>query len=285
MKYRQLTPEEQRVILHKGTEAPFAGAYTDHSEKGYYVCKQCEAPLFESSSKFHSGCGWPSFDSEIPGMVYRFTDADGRRTEIVCANCGGHLGHVFTGEGYTPKNTRHCVNSISMTFIDADTYSKNYEIAVFASGCYWGTEYWLEKAEGVIATTVGYAGGKVTAPSYQQVCSGDTGHAESVRVFFNPQKTHYEALVKCFFETHDPTQLNYQGPDRGTQYRSEIFTVNEEQLKIAEKMKKILIEKGYSVVTKIEPLSIFYPERDQHHHHYYAKNGKEPYCHLYEEKF
>ena len=116
-KYNDLTDEEKRVILHKGTEMPGSGEYNQHAEKGVYVCKQCEAPLYESNSKFDGHCGWPAFDDEIKGAVTRVVDADGRRTEIICSNCKGHLGHVFKGEGFTEKNTRHCVNSISMKFI------------------------------------------------------------------------------------------------------------------------------------------------------------------------
>jgi peptide methionine sulfoxide reductase msrA/msrB len=172
---KKLTPEEQRVILHKGTERPFSGKYYAHAEKGVYTCKQCGGELFESSSKFDAGCGWPSFDEQIPGAVKRQIDADGVRMEITCARCGAHLGHVFVGEAFTPKNTRYCVNSISMDFVPADERQPKFappkamktDRAIFASGCFWGTEYYFRRATGVISTTVGYTGGHTDNPTYQ----------------------------------------------------------------------------------------------------------------------
>lgn len=283
--FNDLSDEERAVIIDKATEAPFSGEYDDFFETGIFACRRCNAPLYESRAKFKSGCGWPSFDDEISGAVNRVIDADGRRTEIVCANCNGHLGHVFEGEQFTEKNTRHCVNSLSMKFVPQAQAAKHYATAVFASGCYWGTEHWLFQADGVIATTVGYAGGTIANPTYRQVCSGETGHAEAVRVVFDPTVTSYDALMKLFFETHDPTQKDRQGPDVGSQYRSAVFYKDESQKSTAEKYKSLLEQQGVTVVTQIVPLEAFYPERDPYHQKYYLKNGQQPYCHIYSKKF
>lgn len=280
--YKNLTPEEQRVILRKGTERPFSGKFNDHYEDGTYTCKRCGAELFDSSSKFKSHCGWPSFDDQIQGTVKLQPDADGVRTEILCQQCGGHLGHVFMGEGYTPPNTRYCVNSISLDFDPAAVVQT--ETAIFASGCFWGTQYYLQKAPGVISTQVGYTGGHVDNPTYKQVCTDRTGHAEAVEVVYDPSKTSYEQLAKLFFETHDFTQLNRQGPDIGTQYRSEVFALNEKQRKIATRLIKELRAKGYDVKTTIEPAKAFWPG-EEHHQDYYEKTGKTPYCHIYRKIF
>lgn len=279
---KKLTPEEKKVILHKGTELPFSGKYYSFTEKGTYVCKRCGAALYLSAAKFDSGCGWPSFDEELPGAVKRQTDADGQRTEIVCASCGAHLGHVFLGEGFTAKNTRHCVNSISMNFILAD--AKKTGTAVFASGCFWGTQYYLQQAKGVLSTTVGFTGGHTANPTYEEVCSGTTGHAEAVQVVYDPNLISYEELAKLFFETHDFSQVNRQGPDIGEQYRSEIFYQNEEQRQMAERLASILKAKGFKVATRITAAGPFWKAEDDHQN-YYRKNGSQPYCHLYRKLF
>ena len=283
MHYNKLTPEEERVILHKGTERPFSGIFTQHKEKGTYICKRCDAALFKSDTKFDSQCGWPSFDEEIEGAVKRVKDADGRRTEIICNNCGAHLGHVFTGEGFTDKNVRHCVNSLSMNFI-SDTNNEKTETAYFAGGCFWGVEYFFQKEEGVVSTRVGYMGGHKKNPTYKEVCSGSTGHAEAIEVVYDPARTTYEKLTRLFFEIHDPTQGNRQGPDIGTQYRSAIFYVTDEQKQIAQKLIDTLQEKGYEVATEINRADTFWGA-EKYHQDYYALNGHKPYCHVFTKRF
>jgi len=287
MKYNPLTTEEQAVILHKATERPFSGEYENNYAKGTYVCKQCDAPLYRSEDKFDAHCGWPSFDDEIPGAVKRIPDADGKRTEIICANCGAHLGHVFIGEGFTAKNTRYCVNSISMKFIPAAETKENKntnETAYFASGCFWGTQYHFMKAKGVISTIVGYMGGHTSNPTYKEVCTGTTGHVETTEVVFDKSKTSYEDMIKLFFETHDFTQVGGQGPDIGDQYRSVIFYTSDEQKRIAEKYIGILSEKGYKVATLLLPAPKFW-KGEEYHQEYYEKKHGTPYCHIYRKIF
>jgi peptide methionine sulfoxide reductase msrA/msrB len=276
--HKKLTPEEENVIVEKGTERPFTGKYNDFYENGLYICKRCGFPLFESKSKFKSECGWPSFDDQIPGAVLSQPDADGFRTENLCANCGAHLGHIFTGEGYTEKNVRYCINSVSMEFVH------NGQRAVFAGGCFWGVEHLFKKTPGVISITSGYTGGKTEKPTYEEVCTGKTGHAEAVEIVFDPNKTNYEKLAKLFFEIHDFTQVNRQGPDVGLQYRSAIFHLDDQQKKTAEKLVKILKEKGYDVKTEITQAKTFWPA-EQYHQDYYTKTGKKPYCHVYRKIF
>jgi peptide methionine sulfoxide reductase msrA/msrB len=284
MQFNELTPEEERVIVHKGTEMPFTGKYYKHNDDGTYTCRRCNAPLYESTDKFESGCGWPSFDDAIPGAVKQVPDVDGRRTEIVCASCGGHLGHVFFGEGYTDKDTRFCVNSVSLDFVAEGTETIKQAMAYFAGGCFWGMEYFFEKADGVIDARSGFMGGDKKNPNYKEVCAGNTGHAEVIEVAYDPTKTNYETLARLFFEIHDPTQVNRQGPDVGYQYRSAIYYVNDEQKQVAERLIGILKEQGYKVVTEVTKADTFWVAED-YHQDYYEKNGHQPYCHGYTKRF
>lgn len=283
-KYVQLTPEEAQVMLHRGTEAPFVGAYVNTTEKGTYYCKQCHAPLFRSSDKFSSDCGWPSFDDAIKGALKFQLDPDGQRMEVLCANCGAHLGHLFLNEGFTPKEKRYCINSIAMVFVPFKKIEP-LQTAYFAAGCFWGSEYFFSQQKGVVKTTVGYMGGKVKNPTYEEVSSHTTGHFETVKVEFNPQIVSYEALVKLFFEMHDFTQTNGQGVDIGPQYRSVIFYNSPYQRQVAETVMHSLTIRGYHVATMLIPVTTFWKAED-YHQHYYETQGGMPACHrLNEELF
>ncbi|MFZ0219057.1 MAG: bifunctional methionine sulfoxide reductase B/A protein [Candidatus Aquirickettsiella sp.] len=292
---KKLSPEEEKVILLKGTEPAYSGKYYRFYEKGDYTCKHCGALLYHSSAKFDSGCGWPSFDDEIPEAIKRIPDSDGHRTEITCAKCGAHLGHVFLGESLTPKNIRHCVNSISLEFIPENPSKKDLdenwdkknpetETAIFAGGCFWGVEHLMKQLPGVISVTSGYIGGNKSNPTYEEVCNQHTGHAEAVEIIFDSSKVNYETLTKQFFEIHNPEQLNRQGPDKGDRYRSEIFYTNPAQQKIALKLINILKDKGFQIVTKVSPATKFW-KAENYHQNYYEKNQKQPYCHFYGKKF
>lgn len=229
MPYNKLTPEQERVIVHKGTERPFTGEYDDHKEAGTYVCRRCEAPLYESTSKFDSGCGWPSFDDEIPGAIKREVDADGRRTEILCATCGGHLGHVFTGERLTQNNTRHCVNSASLKFVPR-FFESNYEKITLAAGDFKTQAPKFYDLEGVIAVRLGYMGGEATFPHHIKVAQGKTGHTEVMEVAYRPDIISLEDLLQHFFELHD----YQQGFQPSSPKRSAIFLHKEAQRPVAE---------------------------------------------------
>jgi len=283
IKTASLPPELLHIIRDKATEYPFTGTYTDLEQAGSYLCRQCGLALFRAQTKFHSGCGWPSFDEEIAGAVKQLPDKDGKRTEILCARCDGHLGHVFTGEGFTSKNLRHCVNSASLDFV-ADLSVTDTEEAIFAAGCFWGVEYYFKKLAGVIKTEVGYTGGHKDKPTYNEVCAHQTGHYEAIRVLYDPSQISYELLTRYFFEIHDPTHTNGQGPDIGQQYLSTIFCYNDEQKNIAQRLITQLKNKGFAVATRVLAVKPFWSAED-FHQDYYGKTGKNPYCHTYVKRF
>ncbi len=278
MKLNKLTRQEEDIIVRKGTEPPFTGQYGNFFREGKYVCRRCNAPLYLSRDKFDAHCGWPSFDQEIKGRVKRIPDADGQRTEIQCAACGAHLGHVFLGEQMTPKNARHCVNSLSMKFIPKEELK--LETIVFGGGCFWCTEAVFLMFPGVFSVNSGYAGGAKENPTYHEVSSGSTGHAEVVKIEFGPKEISLKELLEIFFAAHDPTTPNRQGADFGSQYRSIILCTNEKQKKEAEKyIKAAQKEFQHPIVTEVDNLDKFYPA-EGYHMHYYENNRNQPYCRL-----
>jgi peptide methionine sulfoxide reductase msrA/msrB len=283
LKTNSLPPAIAAIVRDKATEQPFTGEYESYDQPGTYLCRQCGLALYRSFAKFHSGCGWASFDEEINSAVKHQTDQDGRRTEILCARCDAHLGHVFHGEQFNDKNTRHCVNSLSLDFV-RDLEIKDTQEAIYAAGCFWGVEYYFKKLPGVLKVEVGYSGGDHDEPTYESVCDHHTGHFEVVRVVFDPTIITYEALTKYFFEIHDPTQTDGQGPDHGEQYLSRIFYFDEEQKNIAEKVMQQLTNKGYVLATQLLPVNIFWKAED-YHQNYYDRTGSKPYCHQWTQRF
>jgi peptide methionine sulfoxide reductase msrA/msrB len=282
-KYAALTPEVFNIIKNKHTEKPFSNKYNEQKIDGTYLCRGCGNALFRADNQFHSGCGWPSFDDEIKNAIKRVIDADGRRTEIVCANCDAHLGHVFLGEQLTSKNLRHCVNSLAIEFVPNSSVLRTDE-AIVAGGCFWGVEYLFQQLPGVLSTEVGYIGGTTAHPTYEQVCSHTTGHVEALRIVFDTAQLTYKKVIQYFFEIHDPTQANGQGPDHGSQYLSRIYYFNDAQKEMADTVKKELITKGLDVVTEIKPVSTFWPA-ENYHQQYYEKNKHVPYCHRWTKRF
>ncbi|MFW6129163.1 MAG: bifunctional methionine sulfoxide reductase B/A protein [Candidatus Aminicenantaceae bacterium] len=295
--WRKILTPEQYDIMRKGkTERPFTGTYNDHYENGIYHCAGCSTSLFSSETKYDHGTGWPSFTAPIKEEhLDYFNDfkLGMKRIEVRCAVCGAHLGHVFN-DGPPPTFKHYCINSACLDFKPAPvskgeeqsssqinpkmkkSEKKDWKTAIFAAGCFWGVEHKFRQVEGVKATEVGYTGGKTKNPTYRQVCSSKTGHAEAIRIDYNPLQVSYQELLKTFFNIHDPTQLNRQGPDVGTQYRSAIFYLNEEQKTAAKKMVAELKKSGrYNkpIVTQIVPASEFY-RAEEYHQQYFEKRKK-----------
>jgi len=286
---KKLDKEAYRVTQNAGTEPAFCGNLTDNKKEGVYCCVVCGLPLFSSEHKFHSGTGWPSFYREFdPAHVARKTDKSHGmdRTEINCARCGAHLGHVFD-DGPKPTGERHCLNSASLVFhekgkpLPAESQPMKTEVAYFAGGCFWGIEHYFQKGPGVIDAESGYMQGKKEKPTYEDVCGHGTGHAETVKVTFDPSKVTFRRLLEAFFVMHDATQLNRQGPDVGDQYRSGIFYTSDEQKRQAEAYIKELETtgsyKGRKIVTVVEPAKTFWPA-EGYHQDYIEKTGRA--CHV-----
>lgn len=287
---KSLTADQYYILRNKGTEEPYSGELLLNKEKGVYKCAGCGNSLFTDDMKFDSHCGWPSFDKEIAGgKIKTLTDNTHgmQRVEIQCANCGGHLGHLFD-DGPTETGMRYCVNSLSLEFVGKNELkqeqsknktSKNDTI-VLGGGCFWCVEAVYEMLEGVVKVESGYGGGKGPNPSYKDVCTGTTGHAEVVSIVYDKSKIELSEILKVFFTVHDPTTLNRQGADAGTQYRSVIFYKNDAQKNtintVIDALKK---EKVFAspIVTQIAPFTNFYVA-ENYHQDYYELNKKEPYC-------
>jgi peptide methionine sulfoxide reductase msrA/msrB len=288
---KQLSSEQYYVLREEGTEAAFSGKLLMNKEKGVYKCGGCGNPLFTDDMKFDSHCGWPSFDKEISGgkiVMHEDNKFGMNRTEIECAKCGGHLGHLFD-DGPTETGLRYCVNSASLEFVSEKDASvqkakggQKMDTITLGGGCYWCVEAVYEMLEGVVKVESGFSGGNTKNPSYEEVCSGKTGHAEVVQLVYEESKISLEEILKVFFTVHDPTTLNRQGADVGTQYRSVIFYRNEnERIIVKDIVDELNLEKVYDspIVTQITAFKRFY-SAEKYHQDYYKLNKEEQYCKL-----
>jgi peptide methionine sulfoxide reductase msrA/msrB len=275
-----LTPEQYSITRQHATERPFSGEYCEIYSPGIYTCLCCGTELFNSTVKFNSGTGWPSFSEPVRKDVikYRSDNSYGmQRVEVLCNVCDAHLGHVFP-DGPTPGGLRFCINSVSLKKEEERKDTGLLETATLGGGCFWCTEAVFGELEGVVEVTSGYSGGETKNPTYKLVSTGHSGHAEVVHVRFDPQKISYADLLRIFLATHNPTSLNRQGADVGTQYRSIILYHDKEQLQTA---REIIEEIGpyfdRPIITEVMPFSVFYIAEESHRD-YYRNNPEKAYC-------
>lgn len=270
-----LTPEQFHVTRQHGTERPFSSGMCELFEPGKYACVCCGNLLFEGGEKFDSGTGWPSFTQPAKENSISYHQ-DGSmammRVETLCNNCEAHLGHVFP-DGPAPSGLRYCMNAVALQKVE-----ESEAVATFGGGCYWCTEAVFQQVRGVKTVVSGFSDGEVEDPSYEAVCSGSTGHAEVIQLTYDPSLVSFEELLRVHMGTHDPTTLNAQGADVGTQYRSTVLYRTEEE---REAVEAVLIELAEvfdePIVTVVKEFEIFYPAPEKHFN-YYNDNSQQGYC-------
>jgi peptide methionine sulfoxide reductase msrA/msrB len=272
----QLTPEQYRITRSHGTEPAFCGVFHDNHKHGIYACIGCGLPLFQSAAKFDSGTGWPSFFQPIARENIgetRDTSHGMVRIEVHCVRCESHLGHVFP-DGPAPTRLRYCINSDSLAFHERPLAKSSTDKVLLGAGCFWGVETTFREVPGVRNTRVGYAGGHTGSPSYEEVCSHRTGHAETIEIEFDPAAISFAALLDKFWQSHDAFAARSTGPDQGDQYRSAIFfhTPEQEAEAWASAARWQSQNGDRPIATEIALATTFHPA-EEYHQRYYEKQG------------